>query len=98
MQQSRTEQSEKREESENKQEYKMNSDINKGGYTKKLIALLIYKKKAKAVNFLLNDAALSNSNTNQGRAFVTSHNRNKLTLLQTDTTLYNTLGLIDLCF
>ena len=98
MQQSRTEQSEKREESENKQEYKMNSDINKGGYTKKLIALLIYKKKAKAVNFLLNDAALSNSNTNQGRAFVTSHNRNKLTLLQTDTTLYNTLGLKDLCF
>ncbi len=72
---------------------------NKGNYTKKLIALLMYKKKQKgtnksANNFNFNNISLNNSN----QGFLININRNKLTILQTDVSVYNSLNLIDLCF
>ncbi len=74
-------------------------NLNKGNYTKKLIALLVYKKKQKNINknvnnFNINHISLNNSN----QAFLLNVNQHKLTILQADITTYNSLNLIDLSF
>ena len=77
-------------------------NLNKGNYTKKLIALLVYKKKQKNINkninnFNIKHISLNNSNVPE-QAFLLNVNQHKLTILQEDITTYNSLNLIDLTF
>jgi hypothetical protein len=68
--------------------------------TKKLITLLSAsgtgKKKSKALNLLFHNISLKTLDSNQ--EIMLSFAPNRVKLLQTDTTLYNTLNLIDLSF
>ena len=82
---------------ENQKESYLN--LNKGNYTKKLIALLVYKKKQKNINKNINNFNIKHiSLNNSNQAFLLNVNQHKLTILQEDITTYNYLNLIDLTF